>query len=175
MADFATVPELETFMGTSGLGGRGLAMIGYASAAIRRYCQQDLEVTTGRQESWAGDAWRVFIGLTQRPVTAVSAITIDGVAFTDFTWSRWGQVNRNDFAPWSTGPILITYDSGYPASSDEMAQVKAITLEVAARAIGGNPETFGTEISEFRGPTPAIFLDRSEQRDLDNFAGVAMA
>ena len=34
MADFATVAELETFLGTTGLGARGTVMLGYASAAI---------------------------------------------------------------------------------------------------------------------------------------------
>jgi hypothetical protein len=175
MADFAAVADLETFMGTSPLGARGTAMLGYASAAIRRYTQQDLEVTTGRQESYAGDPWRDYITLTQRPVTAVSAITVDAVAFTDFTWSRWGQISRDDLLPWSEGPVLVTYDSGYGASSDEMVQVKAICLEVAARAMGGNPETFGMEVQEARGPTPAIFLTAGERADLDAFTGVAVA
>jgi hypothetical protein len=175
MADFAAVAELETFMGTTALGARGTAMLGYASAAIRRYAQQDIEVTTGRQESFAGDPWRDYITLAQKPVTAVSAITIDAVAFTEFTWSRWGQVSRNDLLPWSDGPILITYDSGYGPTSDEMVQVKAICLEVAARALGGNPETFGMEVEEVRGPTPAIFLTEGERHDLDAFAGVAVA
>lgn len=175
MADFAVVAELESFMGSSPLGARGTAMLGYASAAIRRYTQQDLEVTTGRQESWAGDAWRVFIVVTQRPVTAVSAITVDAVAFTDFTWTRWGQINKNDFTPWDEGPVLVTYDSGYAASSDEMVGVKSICLEVAARAMGGNPETFGMESMELRGPTPAIFLTESEKADLDGLGTVAVA
>lgn len=162
-------------MGTSSLGARGTAMLGYASAAIRRYTQQDLEVTTGRQESYAGDAWRVFIEVTQRPVTAVSAVTIDAVAFTDFTWTRWGQVVRNDFTPWITGPVIVTYDSGYAPTSDEMIGVKTICLEVAARAMGGNPETFGAEVQELRGPTPAIFLTEGERRDLDAFGMMAVA
>lgn len=174
MADFAAVADLETFMGTSSLGARGTAMLTYASAAIRRYTQQDLEVTTGRQESYAGDPWRDYIVLSQRPVTAIT-MTIDAVAFTEFTWSRWGQLSRNDLLPWSTGPILVTYDSGYAAASDEMVQVKAICLEVAARAMGGNPETFGMEVQELRGPTPAIFLTEGERADLDAFTGVAVA
>jgi hypothetical protein len=173
MADFATVAELETFMGTSSLGARGTAMLGYASAAIRRYTQQDLEVTTGRQESFAGDAWRDYIELTQLPVTAVSAITINAVAFTDFTWTRWGLIFKG--SAWDTGPILVTYDSGYGATSDEMVGVKGICLEVAARAIGGNPETFGMEVQELRGPTPAIFLTEQERHDLDAFTTVTVA
>lgn len=175
MADFATVAELETFLGTSGLGSRGTAMLGHASNAIRLYTGQDLSVVVGRQESYAGDAWATFIQLTQTPVTAVSAITIDGVAFTAFEWNRWGLVNRVDYAPWDTGPILVTYDSGFDASSDEMLGIKAVCLEVAARALTGNPETFGLEITELRGPSPAVFLTQEEKMFLDRFGTVAMA
>jgi hypothetical protein len=175
LADFAAVAELETFMGVSPLGARGTAMLGHASTAIRLYCQQDLEATTGRQESYAGDLWLARIVLTQRPVTAVSSVTVDGVAFTDFTWSRWGHVTRDDFTVWDTGPILITYDSGYAVGSDEMLGVKAIALEVAARALGGNPETFGMESQEVRGPTPAVFLTTEEKLFLNTFATVAVA
>jgi hypothetical protein len=173
MADFATVAELEVFMGSAPLGARGTAMLGYASSKIRRYTQQDLEATTGRQESFAGDAWRDYIELTQRPVTAVSAITIDAVAFTDFTWTRWGLIFKG--SAWDTGPILVTYDSGYASTSDEYLDIKAMCLEVAARALGGNPETFGMEVQELRGPTPAIFLTEQEQHDLDALGTVTVA
>ncbi len=175
MADFATVAELETFMGVTGLGSRGTAMLGHASTAIRLYTGQDLSATAGRQESHAGDAWATFIALTQLPVTAVSAVTVDGVAFTGFEWSRWGLVNRVDYLPWDTGPIVVTYDSGYDANSDEILGVKTITLEVAARAISGNPETFGLEVQELRGPSPAVFLTTEEKTFLDRFGTVAMA
>ena len=141
MADFATQAELEVFMGlaTGALATRGPAVLGYASSAIRMFTRQDIEVTTGRQESFAGDPWRDYIVLTQRPVTAVTAITVNSVAYTDFTWSRWGNVFKNT-APtaWDTGPILVVYDSGYGATSDEYLGVKTICLEAASRAIGGS-------------------------------------
>ena len=138
MADFATVAELETFMGTVGLGARGTAMLGYASAQIRRFCGgQDIEATTGRQEEYAGEWNRAYIALTQLPVTAVSSITIDAVAFTDF-WANYisGDVFRTDGGYWSEGPIIVTYDSGYASDSDEIAVVKSICLEMVARALG---------------------------------------
>ena len=175
MADFATVAELETYMGVAPLGARGTAMLGYASAAVRRYCQQDLELTSGRQESYAGDAWRVFLTVTQRPVTAVSAITIDGVAFTDFSWTRWGQITKTDFSPWDTGPILVTYDSGYAPTSDEMQSVKMTTCSVASRALGGDPETYGLQVEEVRGPTPAMYMNEYDRQSLDAFQTMEMA
>ena len=176
MADFATTAELETFMGlgAGSLSSRGPSMLALASATVRRFCRQDLEATGGRQESYAGDPWRGIIQLTQVPVTAVSAITINAVAFTDYTWTRWGLVTRDDGLTWDTGPILITYDSGYDPASDEIAAVKGVVLEAAGRAIGGNPDTFGLESQELRGPTPAIFLTDEEEELLSGLVSVAV-
>ena len=172
MADFATVAELEAFMGGGLLGARGTAMLGYASAEIRRYTRQDIELTTGRQEEHAG-LGRFILKTTQVPVNAVTAITEDAVAFTDFEWSRWGNINKSDWTAWDTGPILVTYDSGYETTSDEYAAVKGITLEVAARALGPpltGFESFGSEVPEVRGAAPQIFLTPGEMERLDDLA-----
>ena len=177
MADFASVGELEAFMGTSGLGARGTAMLGYASAQIRLFTGQDIEATTGRQEQYAASN-RAIIHLTQSPVTSVSAITLDAVAFVDFTWSRWGAINRTDWLAWDEGPIQITYDSGYAAGSDEMSAVKQITLEVASRALSGTAgsnDTYGPEIAELRGGPVGIFLTETEQHDLERFRRLVAA
>ena len=175
MADFATVAELETFMGTSGLGSRGTAFLGYASAEIRRYTGQDLEETVGRQETRAAPD-RAIINLTQLPVTAVSSITVDAVAFTEFDWTRWGKVHKTDWSDWDEGPIVITYDSGFDASSDEMTAVKLITLEVATRALGGPQDgafaSYTNEVAELRGSTPAVFLTAQEMSRLDDLQRV---
>jgi hypothetical protein len=175
MADFATVAELETFLGTSSLGSRGTAMLAHASAAIRLFTHQDIETVTGRQEQYAGDAWRYRIDLTQIPVTAVSSVTVDAVSFPDFSWNRWGHVTRDDLGVWDTGPIVITYDSGYATTEDEFLGVKTVCLEVAARALGGNPETFGLEVQELRGPTPAVFLTDEEKSFLMGLGKQAVA
>jgi hypothetical protein len=175
MADFATVAELEGFLGTSGLGTRGTAMLGYASATIRLYCHQDLEATAGRQEEWAGEWDRYYLEVAQRPITALSAVTIDAVAFTDY-WANYisGQIWKTDGTAWDEGPILVTYDSGYAAGSDEMEGLKIICLEVAARALTGPPETFGLETQELRGVAPAVFLTEEEKRHLDRFSMVGV-
>lgn len=177
MADFASVGDLETFMGQPGLGARGTAMLGYASAEIRGFTRQDLDVVTGRQEEFAGDASQL-LQLTETPVTAVSSITEDGVAFTDFVWSRWGSIHKSDWSAWDTGPIIVTYDSGYATNEDEFLQIKSICLEVASRALGGpqSPEfaNYGIETPELRGAAPAIFLTDSEKQVLSTHAQVTV-
>jgi hypothetical protein len=174
MADFATVAELEAFLGTTALGARGTAMLGYASAAIRLFCRQDLEVVTGRQEEFAAEWNRYYISVTQRPVTALT-MTVDAVAFTEM-WINYisGDIYRNDGLPWDEGPILVTYDSGYAPGSDEIAGVKTICLEVATRALTGPPETFGLEVQETRGIAPGIFLTEEEKLTLGTFAMVGV-
>ncbi len=171
MADFATVSELEAWMGTTGLGARGTSMLAHSSALIRGYTGQDLEATPGRQEEYAADL-RTVITLTQTPVTAVTSVTIDAVSFTDFQWTRWGMLTKNDGWWWDNGPIVVTYDSGYAVGSDEMLQIKQITLEVAARALDpqGTPfETYGAEAAEGRGMAASLFLTEQERQQLDRF------
>lgn len=178
MADFATVAELETLMGTSGLGARGTAMLGYASALIRREVGMDIEETLGRQEQFAGDPTRLTIVLSQVPVTAVT-VDVDGTALTAFSWDRWtGQLYRDDGMAWAVGPITVTYDSGYTASSDEMIATKLIALEVAARALNPGPvgfDTVGPETAELRGGPVGLFLTPAEQRELQGLGRVAVA
>lgn len=161
-------------MGTSGLGARGTAMLAYASAEIRAFCRQDLDAVTGRQEEFVGDLGRHILSLTQHPVTAVSAITEDAVAFTDFVWNRWGDIHKTDWSEWDTGPIVVTYDSGYAAADDEMVAIKLVCLEVAARAVAGPQEigTFGPEVPELRGAAPGIFLTEGEKATLSQHAPV---
>jgi hypothetical protein len=175
MADFATVAELETFMGTTGFGARGTAMLGYASAAIRLHCRQDLDATTGRQEEYAGEWNRYVIQVTQIPVTALT-LTIAAVAFTEFFANYLtGDIWRDDGGPWDEGPILVTYDSGFPSLSDEMLGIKTICLEVAARALGGpSQDTFGIEVPELRGAAPVIFLTDGEKQKLERCLKVAV-
>jgi hypothetical protein len=174
MADFATVAELELRTGMVGLGARGTAILGDVSAHIRGYCGQDIDAVTGRQEEFAGDLGRSILNLTQTPVTAVSAITENLVAFTEFDWSRWGNVWRTDWTTWDDGPILVTYDSGYATTEDEYLMVKTICIEVAARALGGLQDTFGLDIAETRGTPYVLSLSEEEKRMLDRFALVAV-
>jgi len=174
MADFATVAELEAYMGTSGLGSRGTAMLGHASALIRGYTHQDLDVVAGRQEEHAANEVQAFLHTTQIPVTAVTLITINAVAFTDFEWSEWGQIHKNDWTAWDAGPIVVTYDSGWATTTDEFARIKGICLGVAARAMAGPTglETFGPEAQELRGAAPSLFLTPEDKMQLDAFAQV---
>jgi hypothetical protein len=178
VAAFATPAQLASALGSADYTGTALTrateLLDYASALIRLACGgQVLEADTGAQEEFAGDDEAHHIFLTQRPVTAVSSLTIDGVAFTDYVWTRWGVITREDEGAWSEGPILVTYDHGYAADSDEIVGLRALCIEVAARAFTNNPgEQFGEEIPEARGFPVQIFLTSSELESLANYGPV---
>jgi hypothetical protein len=178
MADTPRVAERQTGGGPPGRARGATAMLGYASAEIRGYTGQDLELTTGRQEEFAADPYRRTIAVSQTPVTAVT-VDVDAVPFTDFTWERYtGAIYRDDFMPWDEGPIVVTYDSGYGPTSDEMITVKLITLEAAGRAIAPPLPAFGAfgpEVGEQRGSSAAVFLTPDEMARLDRLSLVALA
>lgn len=177
MARFATAAELTTFLGGTVVNTpRAEQVLDLASALIRRTCNgQVLEEVSGAQEEFDGEDDLFSIFLTQRPVTAVSSVTVDAVAFSGFEWSRWGTVVKADDTAWSEGPILVTYDHGYPAASDELLAVKSICLEATARAVTKETSEFGTfgeDIPEARGWTPHLFLTLEERERLQDFGAV---
>lgn len=174
-ARFATAAEvLARYGGASMTTPRVEALLDDASALIRRACNgQILSAFTGRQEEFAADDWNRILFLTQRPVTAVSEVTIDGVAFTDYEWSRWGTLERNDEGAWDEGPIGVTYDGGYAADSDEAAYLKELAIEMVLRAITGDgAPTFDVAAPEAVGWTPHIALRPEERSELTDFGAV---
>lgn len=173
MADFATAADLATHLGVPAYTGASLtrasAMLAKASALIRLTTGQDLEQAGGRVEEYAGADGQSAIFLTQRPVTAVSVVTIAAVAFTAYTWKRWGTLERTDGSDWDAGPIVVTYDSGYAVGSDGLEAIMGITCEVAGRALTSSPaesNTFGPEVPEAVGWVPHLFLTPQEINQL---------
>lgn len=177
MASFATAAELTTFLGGEVVNTtRATQVLELASALIRRTCNgQVLEEVAGAQEEFDGEDDLFTIFLTQRPVTAVSSVTVDAVAFTAFVWTRWGSLTRTDEGAWTEGPVLVTYDHGYAPSADEFLAAKSICLEATARAVTKETSEFGTfgeGIPEARGWTPHLFLTLEEQARLLDFGAV---
>jgi hypothetical protein len=176
MAAFATTAELTTFLGSDATSARGTMMLDLASALIRRFTGQILDAFTGRQEEFGPtDLDRLF--LTQRPVTAVTAVVVDGVTLgtDDYVWTRWGTLYDSSAGAWTGDLTLVTYDGGYAPTDPEMIAVKGICLEVAGRAFlhepASGPENFGPG-SEAIGWAPQIVLRPEEQDRLRDFGSV---
>jgi hypothetical protein len=150
------------------------ALLDLASGRIRQFTNQTLSVVLGDQVEF-GPRFSTLLVLPQVPVLAVSSITVDAVAVTDFNWFRWGNVFGT--TDWTEGAI-VTYDHGYLTTSDEYALVKGICIASATRAFTMNErsasEAFGSTLMETAGYSPEIFLTPGEQADLRDFDVVAV-
>jgi hypothetical protein len=173
VAAFATTAELTTFLGSDAVNARGTLMLDLASAAIRRFTGQTLDVVTGAQEEFGPTTLETLV-LTQRPVTAVSVVQVNAVTVTDYIWTRWGTIRRDPDSAWSDG-ATVTYDHGYAPTEPEMVAIKGVCLEAAGRAFTREPssgvENFGAP-AEAVGWAPQIVLTQEEQTRLRDFGAV---
>ena len=177
MADFATAAELETF--TGGLitdTPRATALLGYASAWIRKYTGQTLSQVAGDTVIF-GESPANVLYLPQRPVTAVTSILVDSVATTSFVWNRWGTVYRlpRDTDWIFSDHIQVVYDHGYATTDAEYQGVKAVCLNAASRlwTINKAPQfdQYGNP-TEAAGFGPEMFLSVAERELLRDLGDV---
>ena len=116
-----------------------------------------------------------FLSLPERPVTAVSAVTVGGVATTDFyivpRGIRSGTVSSPGSA-WTSG-ATVTYSHGYAESSSEFNAIKTICMDSAKRAYSsdetGIATGHGSAIMETAGFPLQVFLSEGEKETLRQF------
>mgnify|MGYP003519697123 CR=1 FL=1 len=158
------------------------ALLRAASAVIRGYTGQVLSpvvneqitvqpmysLTTGQMLPLPR-AYGELIFLPQRPVTAISGITISGVAFTSFSFTSAGILYRTDGNAW-TNAAVVTYSHGWAETTDEYQTIKNICIEAAARAYTMNErsasEVLGSTVLESAGYSPEVFLTEGEKMQL---------
>jgi hypothetical protein len=107
-----------------------------ATAAIRAYTRQTISQVVDDVLTVRGTADPELL-LPQRPVSAVSAVTLDGAA-ADYTFDGIGTLTRSD--GWA-GLVAVTYTHGYATVPDD---VFTVCLQAAAR-VYGNPEGLANE------------------------------
>jgi hypothetical protein len=152
---------------------RATSMVNYASAIIRQHTGQTLSAVTGDAVIF-GVSGRIVLTLPEKPVTAVTEVLVDDVAITDFVWTRSGDLYKLSWDTlWTfTDHVQVTYDHGFASDSEEMEMVKAICLQVAARAISMNKrsefEQYGGSASEASGFAPEAILYKPERDLLDS-------
>jgi hypothetical protein len=153
------------------------ALLDSASAAIRRFTGQTLsEVTSDivTLEPVNGDT----LILPQRPVTAITALTVLGIAYTNYRFKSNGLIHNgatpttSEGAFWSNG-ATVTYSHGYAETSDEFKDIKAICLEMADRALRSPEAPSSFEPSEETiGWRTRLFLDEQQKSRLLNLGGI---
>lgn len=144
MAAFATIPELQAFMGEDFDAARAdLAELALdlATGAIRNFTGQHIELVIDDTVTLDGTG-RSVLFLPETPVTEVTSITVAGTALAyvsgnyEFTWTPAGMVGRRGVS-WGTEPqsIVVVYSHGYATIPDD---VRSVCLSVAARGMS-NP------------------------------------
>ncbi len=194
MASFATVAELETFLGVaedSLNAAQATELLTIASSTIRDECLQTIYAVEGDSVTLRG-SWGREVWLPERPVVAVASITIDGteLAATAYKWTSDGRVTFYGDA-WKAldGPdegaeggnrrywggdevlVVVEYSHGYETVP---ANVRGVCLELAKRAIqnpsaGGIVQESVGSYSVSYSREAASVLTKGEQRRLRRY------
>ena len=149
MANFCTVVDLAQLLqvqiSTAAQIASAERAIAEASAAIRNYCHQEIELVTNETITLdSAGGTKVF--LPQLPVLSVAEVVEDDetlVEDDDYKLGQWGIFHRVD-AKWTSGiQILeITYTHGYETIPDD---VVAVCARAAARAYQAGLKAASTE------------------------------
>lgn len=181
---FATAGELAQLIGQNEPSdlARMQMFLELASAEIRGYTEQVLSEVTGEVVVFE-PTWSQTLYLPERPVTAVTLVTVKAVATTDYRLLderkivRGSDPNVLTSLDWSFG-ATVTYSHGYAEGTEAYKSVKKICLEAASNAYtlnqDGASEAMGATVMESAGWAPAVFLTPSQQRRLDQFKPVAV-
>src|SRR4030095_8926101 len=138
---FATATEVCEFSGMtvpSDLS-RLQALCHRASAVIRAHCNQTLSQVTGDVITVYPTA-SSFLSLPERPVTAVSSVTVNGVATTDYYIVPRGVRSGTVASPgsaWTSG-ATVTYTHGHAETSEAFKAIQAVCIEMVKRAYTGD-------------------------------------
>lgn len=141
MADFITVVNLASYLQRDLDTASATIAVAGASGIVRAYTRQNLDSQTYTAIKLPIESFDTTWGvrLPQRPVTAVTTVTVNGTTYvsgTDYAWNGYSPLIRLAWRQWSTSafqddPVaVVTYTAGYATVPDE---VKAVAYAVAAR------------------------------------------
>ena len=155
---FATAADLEDWLGVGTLdASRATVVLDAATGAIQGWTRQTISEVAGDAVELRG-TWKPVLELPERPVTAVTSVSVDGVAQTvddDYVVVRnelrrpegWdSQLRFSVFGPegWG-GPdvvVAVTYTHGFATVPDD---VKGVCLQLAGRMYL-NPEAAAMKV-----------------------------
>ena len=185
---FATEAELEAYTGVAVATDRATLLLDTATAAIQAYTRQTLSQASTTVVLPGTMSERLV--LPERPVTAVTAVSIGDTALTadtDYVWDGASTLIRgsrvdgvlsvngpdwlvNGWGDWG-GPgaqVEITYTHGFATIPND---IKGVCLALAARSLqspdGVNSESVGTYSVSYSRSGGAVSL-LTEERELLN-------
>jgi len=144
--------ELATLLDVTADATRAVMARHCAHGLIRSYCRQNItrSTYTASLPVEAGSDGYYVVRLPQRPVFAVSSVTVNGTAYTsgtDYSWDGVSDHIRLARLVWTAAAFqgepraVVAYTAGYVAAP---AAVRAVALSVAARAYD-NPSGLRSE------------------------------
>lgn len=155
---FATTDDLGDVLGVEidAEDAQALAALDAATAMIQALTNQTLEQVAGDVLVMDGSGTRVLM-LPELPVTAVSAVEVDGEALSasEYQWSADGYLRRTG-ATWPADlrNVEITYTHGY---AQLPALIVSMTAKLAARLYqvpaSVRQETIGSYSTSYVSPT----------------------
>ena len=140
---FCTIADMEAFLQITVSAIPAARAIEEATAAIKNYCRQVLELVTDDTYTFDVEPARWNLILPEMPVVSVSSVVEDGellIDGTDYKLANCGQLVRltssgNSRARWLPGTqiTVVTYTHGY-AAADIPDDIVAICTRAASRA-----------------------------------------
>jgi len=198
MTDFAKPSDVEHFLqleiSTSAQLAAAMRAVEEATAAIRNYCRQELELVEDEEITLDSSGGPVLF-LPELPVISVSTVIEDGDTLTvddDYKLGQYGILHRIE-ANWASGIqiVTVTYSHGYATIPDDIVSVatraasrayqaglKAADAEgiagIASKSLGDFSVSFtgesGGGVGEgVMGASAARLLLLSEKDILDNY------
>ncbi len=175
MATFASPVEFFTFAPDPDSSSEHVAAVQQsleiATQAIKDYTEQDIEAVTGRIETFRTRSCTSSLILSQLPVTAVTSVTTNTVAFSPYAVDlKTGILSRTDSTTWITNDVvIITYNSGY---STIPFSIRGICMRLA-KAMLDNPNAVANysigNYSQTAGSTSEGSFTKGERMILDRY------
>lgn len=184
MASFASPTDLAAYLGATfdaTTQAQAQAMLDQATAEMKDYMNQTIVQATETVTLDPCD--RMTLVLPQFPVTAVSAVTVDGVALTlpgDIKWYSDGRLKRDNGNwsqswGWKRQSVVVTYVHGYATIPDDL---KAVCKARAARLMD-NPTAVTTDsagaVTTNYGTAPGEVFLPGEKAVMDNYGDLVSA
>lgn len=184
MASFASVEDLEAYLGVT-----------FNEAEESAQAQAMLDQATGEMVSYMGGQTIVeatdtgikldpnnnlIVVLPQFPVTAVTAVAVDGTTLTvadDVDWYASGIMKRRNDASWGwkRQSVVVTYKHGYATIPPDLMGV----CRARAARLLDNPTAVSNEAADTYsgnyGPAVDEAFTKAEMRIMDRYGDVASA
>jgi hypothetical protein len=149
----ASVADLHSLLGEDATTlpvGEAELLLSLATGAVQSAAGQRITVLAGDEVTLMGttESW---LSLPERPVTAVTSVTVDGGAVTDYT--RFGARLWRE-SGWSTGayrptPVTVVYSHGYVDGDQELQFARSATLAVASKMFTNPIGATGLSIDDY--------------------------